>query len=67
MRTEKELRARLAELEADERLTQYETANVFSNAPLALIQQGGRSQIDTLRWCLGMEPMKVPNDPKLKD
>lgn len=62
MRTEAELRAKLAELEADDRLTKYKSASTFSNAPLALIQMSGRAQIDLLRWALGEPPFKYPGE-----
>lgn len=60
MKNEHEILKRLAELEADDRLTKYKPANTFSNAPLALIQMGGQREIDTLRWVLGMKPFKFP-------
>jgi hypothetical protein len=52
MRSEEEIRARLAEIEADSRLRQ-KSATVFENAPLALIQLELESKRDVLRWVLG--------------
>lgn len=42
---------KLAELEADERLS-YPVATVFENAPLALVQCGLENQVRTLKWVL---------------
>ena len=56
---------KLAELEADERLTKYRTASCFSNVVLALHQQAGRAQIDLLRKLLDMPPFNYPKgDPQ---
>lgn len=60
MKSEQEIRAALVELEADERLTQYKPAQVFSNAPLALIQMAGQNKINMLRWILDMAPFEFP-------
>lgn len=60
-----EMVKRLAELEADERLTKYRTASVFTNVVLALHQQAGRAQIDLLRKLLDMPPFIYPKgDPE---
>ena len=50
---------KLDELKSDERMT-YATANVFSNAPLALIQQRIGSQIHLLEEMLGLPYSKFP-------
>lgn len=46
-----EIRQKLAVVEADERLG-YPTANVQTNAPLALVQLSLESHRDSLRWVL---------------
>jgi hypothetical protein len=53
MLTEAEVRARLDEVEADERLF-YQAANVVINAPLALEQVALEVRSDTLREVLGL-------------
>lgn len=58
------LEAKLAELEADERLTKYRTASCFTNVVLAVGQQYGRAQIDLLRQLLQLPPFNYPKgDP----
>lgn len=52
MRTEQEIRRRLAEIARDERMS-YPSASVIENAPLALIQVQGESAVEALRWVLG--------------
>ncbi len=52
MKTEEEIRARIKELESDERHS-YKPANVFSNAPLALIQTSINSELSGLYFALG--------------
>ena len=52
MKTEQEIRARIAEIESDDRL-HYKVATVFENAPLAMIQLEGESVTQALRWVLG--------------
>lgn len=56
MRTAKEIRARIAEIERDERYYRGKpnrrAATVFENAPLALMQTGWESQVDILQWVL---------------
>jgi hypothetical protein len=58
MRTAKEIRSRLAEIEADERYKsgRKKAATVFENAPLALIQMGLESQHAALTWVLNRSP-----------
>jgi len=51
MKTAKAIKEKLREIEADERLS-YTPANVFSNAPLALIQMELVAKRDTLKWVL---------------
>lgn len=51
MKTKVEIEKRLAELKADERLS-YPPANVFTNAPLALIQVALKNEIMALTWVL---------------
>lgn len=51
MRTEAEIRKKLAEVESDDRLG-YRTATTFENAPLALIQLGLETEVATLKWIL---------------
>jgi len=58
MLTEEKIIEMLAELEQDERLA-YKTANVFSNAPLALIQYSIESKIDVLRQILEKSPLNI--------
>jgi len=54
MRTKKEIEAKLADVESDERLG-YEPANVFVNAPLALIQMDLEARQSVLKWVLEEE------------
>ncbi len=51
LRTEKEIRAKLKEIESDERLS-YKPATLEVNAPLALIQLEGHTKINVLEWVL---------------
>lgn len=51
MKTKEEIEKRLAELKTDERLG-YPPANVFANAPLALIQVALKNEIMALAWVL---------------
>jgi hypothetical protein len=51
MKTREEIEKRIAELKADERLG-YPSANVFTNAPLALIQVALKNEIMALNWVL---------------
>ena len=51
MKSREEIEKRIAELKADERLG-YRPANVFTNAPLALIQVALKNEIMALNWVL---------------
>ena len=51
MKTKAEIEKRIAELKADERLG-YPPANVFVNAPLALIQVALKNELMALSWVL---------------
>lgn len=51
MKNEKKIKEKLEELKKDERVN-YPPANVFSNAPLALIQVELDAKIKTLEWVL---------------
>jgi len=51
MKSERQLRKKLAELKADERVY-YQPATVFENAPLALIQLGLETEINLLEQIL---------------
>ena len=62
LKSEKEIQARINELEADERV-HYPSANVFVNAPLALIQVELRTELSALYWMLGKP---CPNYPQKK-
>ncbi len=54
MKTEEEIKKRIAVIEADERYQSglKHPATIDINAPLALIQLGFESEIATLRWVL---------------
>ena len=60
MRTEEQIRARIKELEADERHS-YKPASVFSNAPLAIIQTSIKSELNGLYFALGEVPPSQQN------
>ncbi|MCZ2798994.1 hypothetical protein [Vibrio alginolyticus] len=60
MITEDQIRARIKELEADERHS-YAPANVFSNAPLAIIQTSITSELNGLYFALGEVPPNQQN------
>lgn len=51
MKTRQQIQERLAKVEADER-KHYPPADVFSNAPLALIQVQLDTEASTLEWVL---------------
>lgn len=51
MKTEKQIRARIKEIESDSRY-QAPTATVQVNAPLALIQLGFETEVAVLKWVL---------------
>ncbi len=55
MRTEAEIRARLAKIDADERY-HYPPADTDVNAPLALVQVSMAATANALAWVLGIEP-----------
>lgn len=57
VRTETEIRERLAKIDADERY-HYPAANTDINAPLALVQVGLEATANALAWVLGVEPPK---------
>lgn len=59
MKTEIELLKRLHELKSDDRLY-YPVANVFINAPLALIQHELEVRIHTLEWVLNLPFSSFP-------
>lgn len=64
MKTKKEIAYRIAELLADERL-HYPTATVFENAPLALIQLSGETELKTLCWILGIPMPQLRPEKKV--
>ena len=51
MKTKEEIEKRIAELKDDERLG-YPPANVYTNAPLALIQVALKNELMALNWVL---------------
>ena len=63
MKTESEIKARIKEILADERLA-YKTATIIENAPLALIQLSMQIELHTLQRVLGV---KLTNISKLRD
>lgn len=60
MRTVEEIKARIKILEDDERHN-YEPANVFTNAPLAIIQTSINSELNGLYFALGEVPPSQEN------
>ncbi|HEX5315340.1 MAG TPA: hypothetical protein VFX22_01720 [Candidatus Kapabacteria bacterium] len=56
-RSEAQIKARLAAINADERY-HYAPATVFENAPLALIQTSLEVEAETLAWVLGIDKPK---------
>lgn len=52
--TNDQIEARINEILSDERMS-YNTANIFSNAPLALIQHGMTVELHTLQRVLGVK------------
>ena len=56
MKTAVQIRARIKEIESDDRYTRGKPgrkgATVFMNAPLALMQMGWESEVDILKWVL---------------
>lgn len=63
MRSENEIRERLAAVEGDERLY-YPCATVLENAPLALEQMGMETTSAALRWVLGEKPLQLAAERK---
>jgi hypothetical protein len=59
MKSKDEIKNKLAEIEADERL-HYPPATVFENAPLALIQTELEAKQNILRWALEENPPITP-------
>ena len=59
MKSEIEIKKKLEELMSDERMS-YETATVFENAPLALIQMGMGAQINTYEEILELPLSRFP-------
>ncbi len=55
---EKQISQRINDIIADERLA-YKTADIFSNAPLALIQLGLEVELHTLQKVLGVELLNI--------
>lgn len=55
MKTEEQIRAKIEELQADDRLS-YPTATVIENAGLALVQLELETKIATLKWVLKDNP-----------
>ena len=58
MKTTAEIRERIREIKADPRYNNRgpkHAANVFTNAPLALLQMGWESEVKALRWVLERE------------
>ena len=51
MKTKKEIEARIKETNDDDRM-KADPAEVFSNAPLALIQTNYEGQLQALEWVL---------------
>lgn len=59
----KQIEGRINELLSDERLS-YKAADIFSNAPLALIQLAMEVELHTLQKVLGVE---LTNFKKLRE
>ena len=53
-KSRRKIESKIAEIRADARYN-YPAANVFSNAPLALIQVEMKAQVRILEWVLGIE------------
>ncbi len=53
MKTRAEMKAKLEEIESDERLN-YPPAHLEVNGPLAIEQITAKSKASALRWCLGL-------------
>lgn len=65
MKTERQIRAKLAKIEQDERL-HYVPALIQADAALALIQVYLRTISDQLRWVLGEPPLPMPKKKTAK-
>jgi len=65
MKTENELKEMLTEIESDGRLY-YNTATVFSNAPLAMIQLVAETKSGMLRDILGLEQRNFHDERMVK-
>jgi hypothetical protein len=61
MKNADEILKKLNEVCSDERLS-YEPANVFTNAPLALIQTSLETQRDILQWVLNIDKKDKKKD-----
>jgi hypothetical protein len=59
MKNEEEIKNKLNELKSDERLY-YPSADIQTNAPLALTQLSLEAQINSLEWVLGLTLSKFP-------
>ena len=59
-----EIKKKLNRVLNDERLW-YECADVYSNAPLALIQMGLETERDTLLWVLNLKYSDIKKIDKL--
>lgn len=53
-----EIEGRINEILSDERLA-YKTANVFTNAPLALVQISLQTELHTLQKVIGVKPTNM--------
>lgn len=64
MKTVAEIKAKIAEINADER--RHPTAFVQTNAPLALIQVSLTASVNALAWVLGINPPSPRTKKKRK-
>lgn len=57
VRTEKQILARIKEIESDSRYAKDKkhTATIVENAPLALMQMGWESEVRALKWAIGKD------------
>jgi hypothetical protein len=62
MKSPLEIRAKLREIRADERLA-YPSAMIHEDAPLALFQCESAAKINSLEWVLGLPFSKFPLTP----
>ena len=63
MRSEEEIRKRIAEIKHDDRM-KGKVATIFENAPLALTQLTGERAIKTLKWVLEERGICAPSFPR---